>query len=58
MLHFVFTAFASQLCDADTGCVIYNQIGITNHITAFNQFFPFLVGQITGSDMLGIHMGL
>ena len=58
MLQLVFPAFGAKLRNADTRCIINNQIGFTNGSRAFNQVFPFLIGKLTGSDMLGIYFGL
>ena len=58
MFQFIFPAFGAKLRNADTRCIINNQIGFSNGSRAFNQILPFLVGKLTGSDVLGIYLGL
>ena len=51
-------AFGSQLCDADTRCIVDDQIGLSDHSCAFYQLLPLHISQITCTKVLGIHPGL
>ena len=57
MLQFIFSTFAAELGNADTRCVVDDQIRFSDHACAFDQSFPVAVGQISVSDMLAVHAG-
>ena len=57
MLQLVFAALAAQFHDGDTGGVVDDEVGLSDHTGAFDQFCPVLVGEISGTDGLRIDAG-
>ena len=58
MLQFIFPAFGTELRNTDSGSIINNQVGIADYPCAFYELFPFRIGKVACTQMLGIHSGL
>ena len=58
MLQLVFAAFRPHLSDRDTRCIVDHQSGFTDHAGALDQLAPFVIFQVSGSQMLGIYFRL
>ena len=56
MLKLIFSAFGTKLRNGDSRCIINNKIGATDNIRSFYQLRPVLVFQISGTEILGIHV--
>ena len=56
MLKLIFSAFGTKLRNGDSRCIINNKIGATDNIRSFYQLRPVLIFQISGTEILGIHV--
>lgn len=51
------SAFGTKLGNADTGGIVDHQLGLADDTGTLDQSFPFLVIQLAGTELLGIHAG-
>ena len=58
VLQLIFPALGPELGNGNTRRIVNDQVGTADNIGALHQLGPVLILQITGSHVLGIHMGL
>ena len=57
VFQLVFSTLRTHLCDTDSWCVIYDQIGTSDDIRPLYKLCPVLIFQITGTHILRVYMG-
>ena len=58
MFQFDLPAFGTQLHDGDTRCIINDKFGTSDRPDSFHDSIPVGIRQSTGTEFLGIHIGL